>query len=63
MSIQSTPITIRILTKVLCTSGPNLVVLAWTGDALSRRQTQNWINCDFEVKFDFESQGQSPQKQ
>ena len=32
---QSTPKTIEILTKVFCTSGPNLVVLACTGDELS----------------------------
>ena len=30
MSIQSNPKTIEILTKVFCTSGPNLVVLDWT---------------------------------
>ena len=27
--------TIGILTKVFCFSGPNLVILAWTGDELS----------------------------
>ena len=32
---QWTPKTIEILTKVFCTSGPNLVVLARTGDELS----------------------------
>ena len=64
MSIQSTPKTIGILTKlhVFCTSGPNLVVLALTGDELSRRQAQNGVNFDFEVKFDLECQGQSPPK-
>ena len=51
-----------ILTKVFCTSGPNLVVLVWTGDELSYGQAQNWVNFDFEVKFDLEGQGQSPQK-
>ena len=40
MSIQSTPKTIGILTKLFCTSGPNLVVLAWTGDELSREQAK-----------------------
>ena len=35
---QSPPKTIRILTKVFYTYGPNLVILAWTGDELSRGQ-------------------------
>ena len=59
---QSTPKTTGILTKVFSTSGPNLVALAWTGDELSRRQAQNGVNFDFEVKFDLEGQGQSPPK-
>ena len=59
---QSTPKTIQILTKVFCTSGPNLVVLAQTGDELSHGQAQNGVNFDFEVKFDLEGQGQSPPK-
>ena len=59
---QSTPKTIEILTKVFCTSGPNLAVLAQTGDELSHGQAQNGVNFDFEVKFDLEGQGQSPQK-
>ena len=58
---QSTPKTTWILTKVVCTSGLNLVVLAWTGDVLSRGQAQNVVNFDFEVKFDLEGQGQSTQ--
>ena len=29
---QLTSKTIEILTKVFCSSGPNLVILAWTGD-------------------------------
>ena len=49
---QSTPRTIKILTKVFCTAGPNLVVLAWTGYELS--QAQNGVNFDFEDKFDLE---------
>ena len=57
---QSTPKTTGILTKVFSTSGPNLVALAWTGDELSRRESQNNINFDFEVKFYLEGQGQSP---
>ena len=59
---QSTPKTIEILTKVFCTRGPNLVVLAWTGDVLSRGQTLNGVNFDFEAKFDLQGQGQSPSK-
>ena len=57
---QSTPKTVGILTKVFCTSGPNFVVLAWTGDELSLGQAQNGVNFDFEVKFDLEGQSQSP---
>ena len=60
---QSTPKTTGILTKVFSTSGLNLVALAWTGDELLCRKTQNGVNFDFEVKFDLEGQGQSPQKQ
>ena len=59
---QSPPKTTGILTKVFSTSDPNLVALAWTRDELSRRQAQNGVNFDFEVKFDVEGQGQSPPK-
>ena len=59
---QSPPKTTGILTKVISTSGPNLVALAWTGDELLRGQAQNGVNFDFEVKFDLEGQGQSPPK-
>ena len=38
------------------------MVLAWTGDELSRGHAQNGVNFDFEVKFDHESQGQSSPK-
>ena len=38
------------------------MALAWTGDELSRRQAQNRVNFDFEVKFDLKGQGQSPRK-
>ena len=51
-----------ILNKVFCTSGSNLVALAWAGDELSRRQAQNGVNFDFEVKFALEGQGQLPPK-
>ena len=56
------PQTLGILTKLFFTSGPNLVLPAWTGGELSRGQlkTQNWVKLDFEEKFDFEGQGQSP---
>ena len=53
------PPIIGILTKVVCPSGPNLVVLARTGDELSHGQAPNF---DFEVKFDLEGHGQSPPK-
>ena len=35
---RSTPKITEILTKVFCTFGPNLVILVWTGDELSRGQ-------------------------
>ena len=38
------PPTIRTLTKVFYIFGPNLVILAWTGDELSRGQT--WWRTD-----------------
>ena len=59
---QSIPKLLGILTQVFCTFGPNLVILAWTGDELSCRQAQNGVTFDFEVKFDLEGQGQSPPK-
>ena len=58
--VLSTPKIIGMLTKVFYTSGPNLVILAWTGDELSCGQSQNGVNFDFEVKFDLEFQGLSP---
>ena len=39
---QSTPQTIPSLTKVFCTFGPNLVILTWTSDKLSRWQAHDW---------------------
>ena len=39
---QLPPKTIGILTKVFCFSGPNLVILAWTGDKLSCGQASDW---------------------
>ena len=44
---------------LLCTYGPNLVVLAWMGDELWCGQDQNGVNLDFQVKFHLEGQGQS----
>ena len=39
---QSPPKTIGILTKVFYTYGPNLVILAWTGDELSHGQASDY---------------------
>ena len=58
MSIQSTPKTTGILTKLFSTSGPNLVVLAWTREELLHGQAQNGVHFDFEFEFDLEGQGQ-----
>ena len=59
---RSTLKIIGILPKLFCTSGLNLVILAWTGDELFSRQAQNGSNFDFEVKFHLEGQDQSPPK-
>ena len=40
-----------ILTVSRCISGPNLVILAWTGDKLLYRQVWNGINLDLQVRF------------
>ena len=39
---QLTPKTIGILIKAFCSSGPNLVILAWTGDKLSSGQASDY---------------------
>ena len=39
---QSPPKMIGILTKVFYTYGPNLVILAWTGDELPRGQASDY---------------------
>ena len=39
---QSPPKTIGILTKVVHTYGPNLVILAWRGEELLRGQAHDW---------------------
>ena len=38
-----------ILTVLRCVSGPNLVIVAWTGDKLLYGQAQNGINLDLQV--------------
>ena len=53
---RSAPKIIGILTEIFCTFGPDLVILAWTGDEISRGQAQNGVS------FDFKGQGQSPPK-
>ena len=40
--VQSLPKTIGIWTNVFYTYGPNLVILAWTGDELSHGQAHDW---------------------
>ena len=60
MSCSITPQNNRDLNQDICSSGPNLVALAWTGDELLRGQAQNRVNFDFEV--DLEGQCQSPPK-
>ena len=44
---QPSCIGLNVLTKVLCTSGPNLVIIAWTGDELWCGQAHNGVNLDF----------------
>ena len=36
------PKTTEILTKIFCTSGPNLVMVAWTGNELCCKQARGW---------------------
>ena len=59
---QLPPKTIGILTNVFCTSGPNLVILAWMGDELWCKQAPNGVTFDFDLKFDLEGQGWLPPK-
>ena len=49
--MQSTPRTTGILTKVFCTSGSNLVILACTGNESSRGQTQNGVFFNLKLNF------------
>ena len=59
---QLPPKTIGILTNVFCTSGPNLVILAWMGDELWCGQARNEVNFEFDLKFGLEGQGRLPPK-
>ena len=59
---QLPPQTLRILTKVFCTSGSNLVILAWMGGELWCGQAHNGVNLEFDLKFDLEGQGRSLHK-
>ena len=59
---QLPPKILGILTMVFYTSGPNLVILAWTGDELWCGQAQNGVTFVFEVKFDLEGQSRLPLK-
>ena len=59
---QLPPKTIGILNRVFYTSGSNVVILAWMGGELWCGQAQNWVNLDFQVKFDLEDQGWSVHK-
>ena len=45
---KSIPELIGILTHLFCIFGPNLEILAWTGDELSSRQAQNGVTFEFE---------------
>ena len=51
-----------ILTVLRCISGPNLLIVAWTGDKLFYGQAQNGINLEMQVKFHIEDQSQSTAK-
>ena len=39
------------LNQGFCTSGPNLVILAWMGDELWCGQAQNWVNFYFKLNL------------
>ena len=58
----SRPKSVGILTALRCISGPNLAILAWAGDKLSRGQAQSDVKFYFQVKFDLEGQGPSTPK-
>ena len=52
-----------ILTKVFCTFGPNLVILAETGDELSREQAQIGVNFTSKLHFTLKVRVNHPKKQ
>ena len=54
---------IGILTAQICISGPNLVILARTGEKLSCGQVQNWINFDFKLNVTLMVKADQLQKQ
>ena len=58
---QLLPKTIGSLTKVFCNSGPNLVVLAWMDEELSRGQTQNGVNFDLKLNLTMKVKVNRPQ--
>ena len=45
-SMSMDPKTIGIYTKVLCTCGPNLVILAWPSDKISHWQAGDWLHTE-----------------
>ena len=58
---RSTPKMMGILTMVFYTSGPNLVILAWTGDELSQGQAQNGVNFDLKLNLTLKVNTITPQ--
>ena len=60
---QSPPKTIGILNKEFCTSGPNLVILAWMGNELWCGQAQNGENSDFKLNSTLKVKVNCPPKQ
>ena len=59
---QSSPKLVGIWTVLRCIFVPNLEIVTSIDGELWYGQAQNGVNFDFEVKFDFEGQGQSTQK-
>ena len=57
------PKSIGTLTVLKCIFVPNLEILTTIGGDLRPGQTDNGASFHFEVQFDLEDQGQSPQKQ
>ena len=59
---QSSPKLVGIWTVLTCLFVPNLDIVTLIGGELWHGQAQNGINFYFKVKFDLESQDQSPPK-